>query len=233
MVTLVLFDVDGTILRGGTVAHREAFAEAFRTVYGRDISLDGLFLAGRTDTWLFFEALRRDGVPDDEIERRRAVAFQVMARYVDDHLSDLRDRVLPGFPDILDTLRAHKATLGLLTGNLRPIAFAKMRHAGLGGYFVAGGFGGESAVRSDLVPVALDDARQVAGRPFAAAETIIIGDTPLDVEAGARHGTKTVAVATGPFSTEDLAASGPDLVLSSLDEPDAAQRILALVRPAA
>lgn len=228
MGPLVLFDVDGTILRGGTLAHRESFNEAFRLVYGREINLDGLILAGRTDTWLLYEALRHVGVPDEEIERRKAVAFGVMARYVADHLMDLRDMVLPGVPEVLRDLLAAGATLGLLTGNLRPIAFAKMAHAGLDHYFVAGGFGEESAVRSRLVPVAFADAERVAGHPFAPADTIVIGDTALDVEAGAEHGTRTVAVATGPYSVEELERSGADLVLETLAEPGTAERILAL-----
>jgi phosphoglycolate phosphatase-like HAD superfamily hydrolase len=223
---LVLFDIDGTLIRAGTEVHRASFAHAYRTVYGVDCSLDGVPAGGRTDTWLLAEPLRRQGWFDEAIGERRAEAFAVMCDYVDEHLSDLRHCVLPGVAECLNALSARDdITLGLLTGNVERIARAKLRACGLDRYFETGGFGEESEVRADLVRVALRKADNIP-----AAQCLIVGDTPLDVEAGRAHGTITCAVATGIVAFDDLLACGAHLVLQSLE--GAAGELLAVLRAA-
>jgi phosphoglycolate phosphatase-like HAD superfamily hydrolase len=227
---LFLFDIDGTLLRGSTAVHRDAFRHAFETVYGVPLSLDGISAAGRTDMWLLAEPLRRTGMDPATIRGGMTEAFAVMQEYVDTHLGDLKDKVLPGVPDVLAELRRHNALLGLLTGNLSRIAMAKLRHAGLAQYFDTGGFGEESEVRAHLVPVAMAHASRRAGSPIPASHTVVIGDTPLDIEAGAEHGTRTAGVATGPFGEEILRQAGADLVLSSMaDYSMTVPALLALV----
>lgn len=225
---LFLFDIDGTLLQGSTQVHRDAFRHAFETVYGLALSLDGISAAGRTDRWLLAEPLRRAGMDATSIRARMGPAFAVMQDYVETHLGDLRDKVLPGVPDVLAGLHQQGALLGLLTGNLSRIALAKMRHAGLAEYFDTGGFGEESEVRAHLVPVAMAHASQRATAPVPAGRTVVIGDTPLDIEAGAEHGTRTAGVATGPFDEEVLRRTGADLVLPSL--ADASAAVSALLR---
>lgn len=223
---LFLFDIDGTILRGGTVVHRDAFAHVFRTVYDLPLTLDTVIAAGRTDTWLLVEPLRRSGLPDADIWARMQLAFTVMAEYVEEHIADMRESVLPGVPEVLARLREMGYLLGLLTGNLSRIARAKMQRAGLAEYFSTGGFGEESMDRPDLVPVALEHATQTYGMPLRAGQTVLIGDTPLDVEAGRAHGALTCGVATGRFSTDALRAAGADLVLESLADAESAVEAL-------
>jgi beta-phosphoglucomutase-like phosphatase (HAD superfamily) len=223
---LFLFDVDGTLIRTGTTVHKDAFALAFRQVYGLELDLNGVSAAGRTDTWLLHEALRRQGWSDEQIRERRRQAFDLMEDYVDEHLGDLRDRVLPGVPEVLQALDARGQLLGLLTGNLARVAMAKVRHAGLDRYFDTGGFGEESEVRAHLVPVALRKAGELARHEIAPEHAVVIGDTPLDVEAGKMAGTRTVAVATGPYSYDVLLDSGADLVLPTLE--DAVDKLLAI-----
>jgi phosphoglycolate phosphatase-like HAD superfamily hydrolase len=224
MTAVILFDIDGTLIRAGTDVHKAAFAHAFREVYGVETSLDGVRPAGRTDTWLLYEPLRMAGLNDQEITDRMPRAFELMCRYVDFHLDDLRDKVLPGIPEVLDELCARGAVIGLLTGNLEPIAMAKMRKAGLQGRFDFGAFGEESATRSELVPVALGKAR------VSAAQAVVVGDTPLDIEAAMVHGVRSCGVATGPFDEEELREAGADLVVSSLAPGrEVAGRIMDLV----
>ena len=223
---LFLFDIDGTLLGSSTEIHRAAFRHAFQTVYGLPLSLDGISAAGRTDAWLLAEALRRAGVDRDVIGEGMAETFVVMQDYVDEHLGDLRDNVLPGVPEVLAGLHEHDQLLGLLTGNLSRVAMAKMRHAGLADHFDTGGFGEESEVRAHLVPVALAHASARSGRTIPASRAVVIGDTPLDIEAGREHGTKTVGVATGPFTEDQLRDAGADLVLPSLEDSAAAMQAL-------
>lgn len=219
---LFLFDIDGTLLRGSATVHREAFAHAYRAVYDLPLSLDGISAAGRTDTWLLAEPLRRYGLDDESIWAKMPEAFAVMEDYVETHLGDLRDKVLPGVPEVLAGLHQRGHVLGLITGNLTRIALAKMRHAGLLSYVDTGGFGEESEFRAHLVPVALAKASEKAGRPIPVARCVVIGDTPFDIAAGQEHGTETVGVATGPFGEEELRQAGADLVLTSLDDADEA-----------
>lgn len=217
---LLLFDIDGTILRGGTEVHREAFAHAFHTVYDLPLTLDGTPAAGRTDTWLLTEPLRRSGLPDAEIWAKMPLAFSTMQDYVERNLGDLSGAVLPGVRAVLAGLRQEGCLLGLLTGNLSRIACAKMRQAGLAEYFSTGGFGEESVERADLVPVALEHARAVFGLPLSPDQTMLIGDTPLDIAAGLAHGTVTCGVATGRFSSQSLRDAGAHIVLESLADPE-------------
>ncbi|MGH2442599.1 MAG: HAD family hydrolase, partial [Chloroflexota bacterium] len=193
----------------------------YRTVYGLPITLDGISAAGRTDTWLLAEPLRASGMGQNEINRRMRTAFDVMEDYVETHLGSLEDRVLPGVPELLRALSQRHEHLGLLTGNLRRIAVAKMTHAGLDGYFQEGGFGEESSVRAHLVPVAVAKASAHSGRVFPPRRVFVIGDTPMDIEAGLEHGMRTVGVATGPYSLPDLKEAGAETVLASFADTEA------------
>lgn len=226
---LFLFDIDGTLLRGGTQVHRDSFAHAYRKVFHLDLSLDGIPPAGRTDTWLFAEPLRRCGVPDTEIWQGMPEAFEAMADYVCEHIQTLHERVLPGVREVLASLDKQGHLLGLLTGNLSSIAMTKLDAAGLGHYFDTGGFGEESETRSHLVPVALRNASQRVGRRFSAQRVLVIGDTPLDVEAGKAHGTRTCAVATGPYSVDQLRGTEADVLLPSFDDPGASVQAMVSV----
>jgi beta-phosphoglucomutase-like phosphatase (HAD superfamily) len=98
---LFLFDIDGTLLRAGSRVHRDSFAYAYREVYKLPLSLDGIKAAGRTDTWLLAEPLRRHGLSDDQIWRGMLQAFAAMEAYVEEHLGDMRDDVLPGVQEVL------------------------------------------------------------------------------------------------------------------------------------
>jgi phosphoglycolate phosphatase-like HAD superfamily hydrolase len=229
MQALYLFDIDGTLLRAGTEVHKASFTHAFQAVYGLPLSLEGIPAGGRTDTWLLAEPLRRAGLDDDRIWQKMPEAFAVMQAYTEEHLGDLRGCVLPGVVAVLERLLRRGHLLGLLTGNLSRIAWAKMRNAGLEGYFQVGGFGEESEVRAHLVPVALAAAVHLWGRPFPAEHAVLVGDTPLDVEAGKAHGLKTVGVATGSASQESLVEAGADVVMPSFEESEAAlERLLEL-----
>lgn len=227
MQPLILFDIDGTLIRAGTEVHRASFAHAYRAIYGLELSLDGVAAAGRTDTWLLHEALRRGGVDEGTALRSMSAAFDAMCEYVDRELGDLRGKVLPGVAECLRELHANDALLGLLTGNLERIAHAKMRAAGLDGYFDMGAFGEESAWRPDLVPVALRKAAERSGAMIDPRAAVVVGDTPFDIEAGKVHGVKTCGVATGVIGSEELLAAEPDLVLESL-AGDAWRRLMAL-----
>jgi phosphoglycolate phosphatase-like HAD superfamily hydrolase len=108
--------------------------------------------------------------------------------------------------------------VGLLTGNYRRGAAIKLGHFGLWERFAFGAFGDAHADRRHLVPVAIAEAERALGVRIPPARVVVIGDTPLDVDCAHAHGAVAVAVGTGPFSTAELAASNPDLVLETLED---------------
>jgi phosphoglycolate phosphatase len=206
---LLLFDIDGTLVSGATDAHREALHEALRSVHGIEVNPPrGLFSpAGRTDGEIARILLLDAGVSADLIEAREAevrhVCCRVYARLVPE---DLSHTVVPGVRETLDWLAARDdVLLGLLSGNYEPVARLKLERAGIGDYFNGGpgAFGSDSEDRTDLPPIARRRAG-TPGHPNPREQTIVIGDTPLDIACAHADSVRCVAVATGPYSLAEL-----------------------------
>ena len=127
---------------------------------------------------------------------------------------------MPGVRELLDALarRATDVYLALLTGNYEAGARLKLEYFDLWKYFPCGAFGDDAPHRNVLVPKALAPVAACGGPTFAAADTIVIGDTPLDVGCAAHAGARSLAVATGSHSVEELRAAGADVVLGQISE---------------
>jgi len=124
--------------------------------------------------------------------------------------------------------RVHQS---VLTGNIRPVAEVKLAALGLrdGLDLCIGAYGDDHEVRAELVQVARRRAAAVHGRSaadFAGTSTVVVGDTPLDVEAALATGARAVGVATGSYSCADLAAAGADVVLPNLTDTSAVLQAL-------
>ena len=126
--------------------------------------------------------------------------------------------VLPGVRETLDRLCKEGYLLGITTGGMEAAAHIKLTRAGLTHYFGFGGYGSDSVDRTELTRKALERAGIVLGEPIDPKEALVVGDTPLDVEAAHGAGALAVAVATGRFSQDELRAAGADYVLGSLEE---------------
>jgi phosphoglycolate phosphatase-like HAD superfamily hydrolase len=114
-------------------------------------------------------------------------------------------------------LREEGNSLGLLTGNIERGAMIKVSHYGIADYFQFGAYGDDHWNRNKLGPIALERAEESTGMKFSQDEILVIGDTPKDVACAHAFGVKCVAVATGDFSEEELAACGADRVVPNLD----------------
>ena len=224
----VLFDVDGTLIRSGNSLHHEAFAAGLNEVYGLTYDLRSLGPGGRTDRWLAREALRRGGVDATTAEANLDSAFRYMIEYYRRHVQDLTRYVLPGVSELLERLKAAGFRLGLITGNLQPIAESKMQRAGLATFFEFGGFGADSEVRSDVVEAAFREARRVCG-PLRSNEVVVVGDTPFDVEGAHVHDLRCIGVLTGPYTEAELQEAGADLIVADLADVDHVFRWIELV----
>ncbi|MEW6516456.1 MAG: HAD hydrolase-like protein [candidate division FCPU426 bacterium] len=217
---LWLFDLDGTLVRTGG-AGMQAMEQAFTEVMGWREPLAGISPAGRTDPSIVHEVSEKQrgrGMSEAEMER-------VFGRYLELLEQTLAAapafRVLPGIREFLEQAQARPDTwLGLGTGNLEFGAQLKLKRGGLDGYFRFGGFGSDAVDRVDLLRKAVARGETLRGAPLPPERVIVVGDTPHDVAAGMAIGARTVAVATGPFTPAQLAASKAGLVLADFTEQD-------------
>jgi phosphoglycolate phosphatase-like HAD superfamily hydrolase len=224
---LILWDIDGTLVQAGEVG-RDIFTEAFQAVLGRapdQVTAKALVMAGRTDPEIALEFLAAHEL---EGERHLPAFSAALVTALAAKAAVIRDRgrALPGARDILDTLdRTDGVVQSLLTGNVQPNALLKLASFELDGYldFEVGGFGSDHHHRPSLVQVARDKAERKYGTTFDGTATVLVGDTPLDVAAGKAGGARVVAVATGPYRAEELAATGADAVLKDLRDTEAAR----------
>ena len=221
--TLTLFDIDGTLVMGAR-CHYQAFVESIRKFYGFDEDISGINYAGKTDPQILREVLKLGGFTEDEIESSFKNCLKYMVQYYINNVYKENIRALIGVNDLLKELKKDKTLLGLVTGNLKPIAYAKLGKAGLDDYFSFGGFGSDSSVRSNLVKKALYLARNEYG--YDGVNIFVIGDTPPDVQAAQVYNLKTIAVATGSYSFEELEKCGANFVFEDLSDKDRFLEIL-------
>ncbi len=231
---LILFDIDGTLLRSGDRTHsysvRLACQEFFQIAADTPIPAE-VDLAGRTDRRILVTLLAAHGIPLERSEPRLPEMFAFMEEYVASRVPSLIEWVLPGVPDLLAALAARDLTQGLVTGNLPRIAEAKLAAAGLWKPFaradgVIGGFGHASVERDDLPPIALDLAGKALGRPIPGTDAVLIGDTPHDIACARACGARIIAVATGRFSPDALRPYNPDLLVADLTDTAALLRFI-------
>ncbi|MCW3006294.1 MAG: family hydrolase [Solirubrobacterales bacterium] len=221
---LLLFDIDGTLLRRASSEHAAALHEAIQTVYGVDTATIGrdstqgrIEAAGRTDLEIARQLLLRANVSavriDDRLGQLREVAGEAYARHVPD---DLSATVSEGMVALLERLHARDdVLLSLVTGNLESIARLKLHAAGIGQFFERGqgGFGSDSEDRTDLPPIA----RLRAGtrdEPHPRERTIVIGDTPRDIACARADELRVIAITLGPHEAHEVADA--DVVVANV-----------------
>ncbi|HEV2474332.1 MAG TPA: HAD hydrolase-like protein [Chthonomonadales bacterium] len=216
-----LFDIDGTLLRSRDRVHMDSLPTTVREVMGLEVSLEGVSLAGNTDTSILREACALAGVPADVLEPQMAAILTGMCKNVADRRDELRPILMPGVEETLRHLADRGATLGVATGNLEMIGWIKVERAGLREWFRFGGFSDHFPVRAELVGHAAKKARELAG---AQASVCVVGDTPRDIGAAHANGLPVIAVATGHFSFDDLLAHKPEACTTTLADLLAATR---------
>jgi phosphoglycolate phosphatase-like HAD superfamily hydrolase len=221
--TLVLFDIDGTLLSAAG-AGRRAIYTALRETFG-GVGPEDYWFDGRTDPEIVRDLMRLDGHDAALIESRLPT---VLSRYADRLAVELADpahrpSLCPGVLSLLETLDAREdMVVGLLTGNIAPGAATKLRAVGLDpARFTIGAFGSDHAVRGELPAIAVARARDQMGLDLAGEQVVVIGDTPADVACGSGIGARAIAVATGRYTVAELAACNPSVVFADLSDTDA------------
>jgi phosphoglycolate phosphatase-like HAD superfamily hydrolase len=213
--TLVLFDIDGTLVRGGPA--KQAFHQALVHAYGTAGDIQVHDFAGKTDPQIARELLTGAGLADRDVD---AGMPRLWGRYLEEletRLQEVPMQILPGVADLLDALDAQGgAALGLLTGNIAGGARLKLGSVGIATRFAVGSYGSDHEERDCLPAIAIERAARHYGVPFARSRVVVIGDTPRDVRCGLHEGVRTVAVATGRFHAEELHDAGAHAVFSDL-----------------
>ncbi len=215
MIKLLLFDIDKTLLQSSS-SHEKSFEIAFKKVYGIETNIFTINPHGMTDQQIILEVLMKE-----KLERKEVVASmdKCMAEMVHAFKESVaRERIfaLKGVPELLAILSKKEIIMGLVTGNLEQIGRGKLRKAGLNKYFKIGGFGSDHMIRTKLVEIAIEKAVKKFELKILPKETLLFGDTPLDIQAGREAGVKTVGVATGNYSIKQLLKAKSDFVLKSL-----------------
>ena len=210
-----LFDIDGTLLNCTDAVHYFGFCEVLSGVAGRPLNLDGVVAHGNVDVGILRDALALAGVEDTEWRPRIAEMRESLSSFVEARSGELCVDVLPGVREVLEHLRGRGAKLGVATGNLERIGWAKLDRCGLRTWFDFGGFSDAYEYRGAMIAGALSKARVSAGE---SAAVCVVGDTPSDIRAARENGLDVIAVATGIFSREALGESMPDLLVGSMKE---------------
>ncbi len=224
---LLLFDLDGTVLRAthGT----PPFGRAMREIFGVELEAGTVRFDGKTDPAIIEEILARSGAEMrlDETTLRR---FEDrLATYLEEALTAGETTVAPtrGVLPVLETLAGRREfALAVLTGNLERTARLKLRAAGLAEFFATGAYGSDRTVRAELPDVARDRYRSATGEDVPRERCIIVGDTPLDHAAAAANGIPCMLVATGRTAYDELVTLAPDATFRDWTDGAAIARTL-------
>lgn len=222
---LVLFDIDGTLVWNFS-EHKEAFSRAFRETYHLDCSVDCINHQGMTDQKIALEVLKKNGLKEEEIKNKLNQCMLLVASFFEKLVETSHPVVLPGVKQLLNKLKQNNIMLGLVTGNLEPIAEEKLKKSGLEEYFKIGGFGSDDVERINLVRIAIKRASDLCGHKVCEERVYVVGDTPKDIEAAKGAGTKVIAVATGYYTVKDLEKFKPDYLFKDLSPGEEIKRVI-------
>ncbi len=234
MPTLLLFDIDGTLVLTGGAGAR-AMDRAFESVFQVRDAFGGIPMPGRTDPLILDDALARAGIGADS-----AAVARFRERYEIELADELaqsspgRAIMMAGVRELLEILVSRRDVfLALLTGNYSEAARIKLTHFDLWRYFRCGAYGEDARERSALVPVAVARARACGMPRMDPDRMIVIGDTPLDVACARVAGVRSIAVMTGGCSAAALRLSGAEAVLEDLSDAGAFLRLIEEPAPSA
>jgi phosphoglycolate phosphatase len=217
MPDLILFDIDGTLVRRAGPHHRQALVDAVRDVTGVETTTDGIPVHGMLDPDILAQMMRTGGIEDAQISLKMPAIVAAAQDIYQTSVPDLRDKVCPGVLPLLDHLRAKGVALALVTGNLTRIGWRKLERAGLARYFRFGAFGEMAPTRGGLARLAIEQARREG---ITGTNISLIGDATQDVLAARENGIRSIAVRTGITPPEDLEASAPDILIDDLTQLD-------------
>ncbi|MDP2807311.1 MAG: HAD hydrolase-like protein [bacterium] len=221
---LVLFDIDGTLVHCGATPRR-VFKQALVEVFGTAGPIDGWVFDGKTDPMIVRELMTESGIPCSQEMTERALNLYSAALQTE--LPKAPDKIIyPGVRELLEELGKQPVLLGLLTGNIKQGARAKLESLDLWKHFLFGAFADDSAVRKELADSAVQRAFELSGQKFSGRQIVIVGDTEHDINCGRHLGVKAIGVGTGRNSAAKLLEHGADRVFEDFSEHQEVARII-------
>ena len=212
---LILFDIDGTLIDSGGAGVR-SLDLAFRKVFSVLNAFQGISMAGKTDTQIIKEGLIKHGL---SMDGNFDAIIEAYLLYLREEIRNDGKHTKPGIYEILEQLNPMEDIgLGLLTGNLEQGARIKLEPFDLNKYFPSGAFGSDDEDRNKLLPFAVKRFEEMFDKRIDIEKSIVIGDTPRDVECAHIYGAVCIGVATGPYSIDELTEAKADYVVNDLSD---------------
>lgn len=218
MDTIAFFDIDNTLIKSSS-GHVEALLLCIAKVYGIDARIDVINHHGMTDQEIITRILEAYGIDQATIESRLADCQACMFEKYAAILKSEEIVIMPGVSKLLKRLEQHGIILGLVTGNLEPIARAKLKKIGINHFFKIGGFGSDHIRRAKLVTIALERAEARFGCD-SQRRAFHFGDAPQDMQAAREAGIVPMGVATGVYTAQKLTSAGAHKVITDLTGSD-------------
>jgi phosphoglycolate phosphatase len=213
---LLLFDIDGTLIHSGGAGVR-ALKSAFKERFGVADDMHDIEIAGMTDSGIVVSILKKNDIP--ATNENIGAFLDSYVHFLSLELPRRKGKLLPGVLDLLEKLKSRpQLVLGLLTGNVSRGARLKLEHYGVWHFFEFGAFADDHHDRNRLGSFARARAKEKHGREFSPSQIDVIGDTPRDIACGKAIGARTIAVATGTWSREELAKYQPDFLIDDLSD---------------
>lgn len=220
MRKLVLFDIDGTLLKVEGVS-RNALIDSLQSVYGTSGSAQTHDFAGKLDSVIICEVMRAAGLGDEDIKRGFQDVKATYIRLFKARVTPAHIKLMAGIAQLLERLSQRSdVALGLLTGNFEESGRHKVALPNLNHYFPFGAFADDAETRNELPPIAVERAFAYTGTRFKGKDVVIIGDTPHDINCAKVLDSKAIAVATGFYAESQLKAYSPDYVFSNLADTE-------------
>jgi phosphoglycolate phosphatase len=222
---LILWDVDGTLLTGGSVS-REVFAAAVTEVTGVPAGDHAIHMSGKTDPQIALEIMADVGVPSGPARDALPAVLEALERGLATGVDRIRSegRAHPGVLRLLERLHGEPGVIqSVLTGNLRGNAIVKVSAFGLERFLDldVGAYGSDHHDRDELIAVALARVGARYGRRLDPRQAWVVGDTPKDLACARAGGARCILVATGRYVRHVLELLGADAVLADLSDTEA------------
>lgn len=220
MEYLILFDIDGTLIRMKKGFANPIFFNVIKRVLNHDIDKNlHIDFAGRTDFGILTHIFKSIGLDSSHFEEELEIIYEEIYKEFKEKLQPDSLLVLDGVPNLLNLLKEDgNFTLGLVTGNFRKNALLKLEHCGLEKYFDCGAFGDIQPNRLDLPKIALNNANSLNGQKFTREKTLVIGDTHRDIQSAEHNRMKSMGVGTGGTQYSELLKFNPNLIFENFED---------------